>query len=353
MAYDGRKMRSARRSFTVLVLVAALFASLAALSRPRAALPAVPSIEVRATRIELPPGDPARGRLGALVFRSGLVLESGDPRFGGLSDLRLSPDGRRIFAVSDCGYGFSAELVHDEGGTLAGVEGPRLVDLTGPGGRALRIGENDAESLVADGPGLEVGFEGRGRVWRYAADPPFGPPVEPVPTPPGLALCGSNMGIETMARLDATRRLLVCEGERMPSLTVPAWIGMPGAWTARHYPLHFEGGWAGEPFRPTSATRLDDGDVLVLERRFPPFGSRVVRVPRASVEAPDGPLAPVEIASLEGSVLVDNYEGIEARRDPSGRTLVYLISDDNSCAKPGGTRVSLARTHLLLFELAD
>jgi hypothetical protein len=347
-------MRAARRSITVLVLVAAIFASLAALSRLRAALPPAPSIEVQATRIQLPPGDPARGRLGALLFRGGLVLESGDPRFGGLSDLRLSPDGRRMVAVSDCGYGFSAELVHDEAGGLAGIEAPRLVELTGPGGRALRIGENDAESLVADGSGLEVGFEGRGRVWRYTADPPFSPPVEPVPTPPGLALCGSNMGIETMARLDATRRLLICEGERTPSLTVPAWIGVPGgAWTERRYPLHFEGGWAGEPFRPTSATRLDDGDVLVLERRFPPFGSRVVRVPRASVEATGGPLAPVEIASLEGSALVDNYEGIEARRDEAGRTLVYLISDDNSCAKPGGTRISLARTRLLLFELAD
>jgi hypothetical protein len=155
-----------------------------------------------------------------------------------------------------------------------------------------------------------------------------------------------------MVLLDDGRRMLVCEGEKSPSLTVPAWVGGPGAWTGRRYPLHFAGGWLGEPFRPTGATRLPDGDVLVLERRFPPFGSRVVRLPKANVDGA-GPLEPVEVADLGGSALVDNYEGIEARRDERGRTLVYLVSDDNSCAKPGGSRFAIARTRLLAFELLD
>jgi hypothetical protein len=153
-----------------------------------------------------------------------------------------------------------------------------------------------------------------------------------------------------MVLVDDTRRLLVCEGEQTPSFTVPAWIGGPGEWSDRRYPLHFDGGWAGQPFRPTAATRLQGGDLLVLERRFPPFGIRVVRVSRASLDG-TGPLAPVEIASFEGSALVDNYEGIEARRDEGGRTLVYLLSDDNSCAKPGGSRLAIGRTRLLQFEL--
>jgi hypothetical protein len=345
-------MRSSRRrALVVLALAAALFAAAAALPRLRAALPPPPSIEVHARRIDLPPGDPARSRLGSLLFLGGLVLESEDPRFGGLSDLRLSPDGRHMVAVSDCGYGFSADLGYDAAGGLADLTKPRLVDLTGPGGRPLRMGENDAESLVADGPFLDVGFEGKGRVWRYSAEPPFGPPVETLATPPGLVRCGPNTGIETMTLVDANRRMLVCEGERTPSLTVPAWIGGEGAWGERRYPLHFDGGWAGQPFRPTGATKLDDGDLLVVERRFPPFGSRVVRVPRSSLEGA-GSLVTIEAANLEGSALVDNYEGIEARRDASGRMLVYLISDDNSCAKEGGIRIAIGRTHLLLFELS-
>jgi hypothetical protein len=43
---------------------------------------------------------------------------------------------------------------------------------------------------------------------------------------------------------------------------------------------------------------------------------------------------------------------VEARREASGRTLVYLISDDNGCAKtPGSRRSGLQRTLLLLFAL--
>jgi hypothetical protein len=48
---------------------------------------------------------------------------------------------------------------------------------------------------------------------------------------------------------------------------------------------------------------------------------------------------------------------VEARRDASGRTLVYLLSDDNGCAKTAGSKRSglqrsgMQRTLLLLFAL--
>ena len=53
--------------------------------------------------------------------------------------------------------------------------------------------------------------------------------------------------------------------------------------------------------------------------------------------------------------MLDNFEGIDARRDADGRTLVYLISDDNDCAKvPGGSRgTGLQRTLLLMFALQE
>jgi hypothetical protein len=110
----------------------------------------------------------------------------------------------------------------------------------------------------------------------------------------------------------------------------------------------------GEPFRPAGAALLPGGDVLVVERRFPPIGVRVVRLSRASLDA-TGPFAPEEIARIEAPLTVDNFEGVEARRDAaSGQTLVYLLSDDNGCAKDGATRVpGLQRTLLLMFSLDD
>jgi hypothetical protein len=147
--------------------------------------------------------------------------------------------------------------------------------------------------------------------------------------------------------------VLVCEGRRGASTTVPAWIGTGEAWTEREYPLRFDGGWAQEPFRPTGAARLPDGDLLLVERRFPPIGARVVRLPRASLDG-TGPLPTVEIARLEAPLTLDNFEGIDARRDASGRTLVYLLSDDNNCARtPGSRGPGLQRTLLLVFALEE
>jgi hypothetical protein len=152
-----------------------------------------------------------------------------------------------------------------------------------------------------------------------------------------------------MADVGDGRRLLVCEKRRSASTSVAAWVGSGRAWTEREYDLTFEGGWGGEPFRPTGAARLPGGDVIVLERRFPPIGARIARLDRARLEG-TGPLAPREIARFEAPLTLDNFEGIEARRDASGRTLVYLLSDDNNCAKNVVAPIR-QRTLLLMFAL--
>jgi hypothetical protein len=110
----------------------------------------------------------------------------------------------------------------------------------------------------------------------------------------------------------------------------------------------------GEPFRPTGAALLPGGDLLIVERRFPPAGARIVRLSRASLAAP-GPIQTVEVARIEAPLTVDNFEGVEVRRDAaSGKTLVYLLSDDNGCSKRGATRVpGLQRTLLLMFALDE
>ena len=97
-------------------------------------------------------------------------------------------------------------------------------------------------------------------------------------------------------------------------------------------------------FKPTGATTLPGGDVLVLERHYPPIGARIRRLAKATL-VPGAMLEAEEIARLEGSLTVDNMEGIDARRGPGGETLVYILSDDND--NP------LQRTYLLMFELIE
>lgn len=345
----------------VPALIAATLATASALSSlvpaSRAdAVHAVAPLALEVERVPLDPSDPARERVGSLAYRGGLWLRASDRRFGGLSDLRVSADGARLWAVSDCGYGLSATLSYDPEGRLADLGAASLVELVGSHGKNMSRDERDAESLVQDASRLEVGFEKDGRILAYALSPAFGGPGRSLPVPSGLHHCRSNGGLETMTPLDDGRRLLVCEARRGSSLDTPAWIGGGDRWTERSYPLLFEGGWGGEPFRPTSAACLPGGDVLMLERRFPPVGARVLRISREDLggDVIERPLHPREIARFERPLTIDNFEGI-AVRSAGGQTLVYVLSDDNNCAKtthgPRGT--GLQRTLLLMLALEE
>jgi hypothetical protein len=355
---------SSGRLAWIPVLVTAVLASASVLSAlaPAScadAARAEPPLSLAVEAVPLDPADPGRERVGALAYRGGIWLRSADSRFGGLSDLRVNADGSRLWAISDCGYGVSAALSYDAQGRLSGLADPRIVELVGSDGEPLSREERDAESLVLEGSSLEVGFEGTNRILAYALAPEFGGPARSLPVPRGLHHCKANGGIETMVLLDGGHRLLVCEESKRPSLDTLAWIGADDQWSERSYPLLFDGGWGGEPFRPTSAARLPGGDVLVLERRFPPTGARIVRISgddlaAASTSGSRRPLHPREIARLEKPLTLDNFEGIDVRTD-RGLTLVYVLSDDNNCAKrrhgPRGT--GLQRTLLLMFALGE
>jgi len=351
MSLRRRDQRGERLALVVSMAAVAL-AVFVALHAVAAAPEPSATLTVQATPVPLDPSDASRSVVGRLRFLGGLWLRSDDARFGGLSDLRVSPDGSRLTAVTDCGSGFTARLSYDVEGRLVGLGDPRLVALTDAGGQPLTRDEIDAESLMVVGSDeVDVGFEGHGTIRAYAPD--FAGPARVLPTPEGLRECGGNGGLELIADAGEGRRLLVCETRRGASQTVPAWIGTGDGWQPREYPLTFDGGWGGEPFRPTGAARLSNGDMLVLERRFPPLAARLVRVTRETLDG-TGLLQGSELARLEAPLSIDNFEGVEVLRDTRGRTVVYLLSDDNNCAKGAGARgLSPQRTLLLQFALAE
>ena len=77
-----------------------------------------------------------------------------------------------------------------------------------------------------------------------------------------------------------------------------------------------------------------------------------MRLSRDDLEG-DGPLVPREVARLAPPLTLDNFEGLDVRRDASGATLLYLVSDDNGCGKRRNVVAprALQRTLLLMFEL--
>lgn len=317
-------------SFAAALVAAAV---LLAPAPPRAA-----SITIEARPVPLNSDDLQQTTVGKLKYRGGLMLTSPDGNFGSLSDLRVSRDGRRLVAIGDTGTRVTATLRYDAEGNLAGIKDGDLGQLTGLDGKALRgRGDVDAEAMAPGAEGeLIVAFEREHRIWRYF---PNNPVPEPIPPPEELKQAPRNGGIEAMTLLNDGRLLLIAEDFGKGGRNV-AWVSSKDGWSVLTYAV--DGG-----FLPTGAATLDNGDVLTIERRFTlreGAAGRIKRIAKESIK-PGGHLDGAVVAEIRPPLTVDNFEGIEARKDADGRTLIYLISDDN--------HNPLQRTLLLMFELID
>ncbi len=107
-----------RSRWSVVAAAAAL--SLFCFSVARAQSPVSPRVSDAPTRIVVSakpieyfePRDPSRRRFGALEFRGGLELSSKYKEFGGISGLRVYPDGERFIAVTDLGRWIQGRILH-------------------------------------------------------------------------------------------------------------------------------------------------------------------------------------------------------------------------------------------------
>jgi hypothetical protein len=305
--------------------------------------PAEP-IEIASKAVPLNPKDPAQRRVGRLLYRGGLVLTAAGSRFGGLSALRLTQDGRRITFVSDEGSWLTARLVHDERGDLLGLAEAETGRLRGlDGGPLVEKEAADAESLalLSDGS-MVVGFEHQHRLLRYPVTQgrPDGVPTV-VPPPPGLGDAPPNGGIEALLAWDGGALFGLTEYFIVDQV-VRGWVGAADAWRALGY--RFD-----RAYRPSDMARLPGGDVAVLERAYNPergiVGVRIRRLVQKDVKG-GARIKSKTLAALDPPLTVDNFEGIDAVRGADGETLLYLVSDDNF-------RAGDQRTLLLMFSLGS
>ena len=297
------------------------------------------ALDIRTVRLNA--ADRAQDLVGRLRYLGGLVLRSEDARFGGLSGLTLGAAGRRLVAVSDAGYWFEADLVIGDDGRLVGLENAALSPLRGRDGAPVEgkcAGDAEAVERRGDASYI-VAFERDHRLWRYdvAGELAAARPIA-LESPPGLESVPSNRGIEALAVLGDSGLLAITEGATDGAGDLRGWLIGEGGASALGYRL--------TPFfRPTDMAVLPAGDVLILERSFIPPASLAarIRVVAAADIVPGARLRGAEIAHLEPPLIVDNFEGLAVHRDPRGRTVLYLVSDDNY--NP------LQRTLLLMFEL--
>ena len=305
-------------------------------------------VAVSSAPIPLYPNNPGDQRAGALVYRGGLLLTSGERTFGGLSDLAVSADGRDILAISDGGSWLRAKLAYDQAGNLAGMNSVEMAPMLNAGGRPVQGGARDAEGLTLERPNdihgpVVVSFERRVRVLRYDLSKGFSALPEIVPIGDWVQPLRTNAQLEAVTLFKPDTLLVFGEsriGNEDIRGALEAYPGNGQPQTRRFSIVPHD------PFSVTGAANAPDGGIFLLERRYSLLGGVGMELRHvAGSEVREG-------ARLGGQMLanlsyqdanIDNMEGLAVRRGPKGETLLYIISDNNFSP--------LQRTLLLMFEL--
>jgi hypothetical protein len=158
------------------------------------------SIEVNARPIpSFDTRDHSRTRFGSLEYRSGLVLTSRFPGFGGLSGLRLDARGERFISFSDKGSWFTGRIVY-HGREMTGLDDVEAAPMLGADGRPITArGWFDTESIALDGPHVYIGLERVNRVLRFDFSEGFTRSRgEEVPMPAAVRKLPFNKGLEAL-----------------------------------------------------------------------------------------------------------------------------------------------------------
>jgi len=312
-----------------------------------AAADALVSIDVKARPIPwFDRHDHDRVRFGALEYRSGLVLTSPFPRFGGLSGLRLDPKGERFISFSDHGHWFTGRIVY-EGRAMAGLADVESAPMLGTDGKPMAArGWYDSESIAIDGSFVYIGLERVNKVVRFDFSKGFTRARGGVvPLPKAASRLPNNKGLEALVFVPKGRPLagtLIAMSERGLDVDGNLMAFLVGGPTPGQFSVRRTG-----EFDISDATLLPSGDLLILERKFSwlsGVGIRIRRIPLASV-APNALIDGPAIFEADLSNEVDNMEGIDAHVTPEGETVLTMVSDDNFSM--------LQRTLLLQFTLLE
>lgn len=354
-------LRSGRRRFMKSAMAGLSLAALPALARAQLATElsskqAVPnehsvaapvSIEVNARPIpSFDPRDHSHVRFGSLQFRSGLVLTSSFPGFGGLSGIRLDSKGERFISFSDKGSWFTGRIVY-QGSEMTGLADVEAAPMLGADGRPITArGWFDSEFIALDGPFVYIGLERVNQVLRFDFSEGFTRSRgEIVPMPPAVKKLPFNKGLEALVMvpkglpLASTLIALSERGLDANGNLVAFLVGgpSPGQFSVRRT----------DNFDISDATLLASGELLVLERKFSlveGVGIRIRRIPLQSI-APDALVDGPAIFQADLGYEIDNMEGIDAFVTPDGDTVLTMVSDDNFSM--------IQRTLLLQFTLVE
>lgn len=328
---------AAMRRIILILVLAIMLLSPRQSAKDEAVVPA--SLLVNVRPLPLDSGNPARSQVGSLRFLGAWALTSGHNDFGGISAMRITPDGG-VLALNDSGtlMGFGVDR-HPRRQFIAPLP-VRAAERDWPNWKW------DSESLAYD-PETDrhwVGFELIERICRYA--PGFAR-VESCRSWPEMAAWPKTGGAEAMVRLPDGRFLVFSEFGYAPGgsgndvllfAADPAEADTPPPLHLRYRPP--------QGYRPTDALWLDKDRLVVLNRRVTfqeGFTGTLALVTLPPLRA-GAELVAQDIARLAPPLLADNYEAVALSHE-SGRAILWVASDDN--------HEFFQRTLLLKFALPD
>jgi len=282
-------------------------------------------VDWRLHRIDLMPALRERGlprKMGEVELIGAWQLTGRSSGFGNYSTLGRFADGTMV-------------SLGDKGGILW------FTPVDGKGPWRTRIGhvfvgdwrrvhtESDAESAIID-PGTQrllVAYEGSKSF--YSMNPDLSGRV--TIDQPELTKWPPNMGPESMVRLADGRVLVIAEansGGYWNRHSHPAML-FPGIPRPNEVPAHVTVEMP-EGFRPTDATLLPDGRILVLGRKVTLLGFfSTISIADPSTLRDGGVLQTRQIARIGDSRIRENYEGMTAVKERDGSITLWLISDNN------------------------
>ncbi len=274
--------------------------------------------------------DSSLTRFGTLEFRGGLVLTSRNPAFGGISAIRVEPDGSRFIAITDRGSWLRGRIVYRDG-RPTGIADAEMAPILGSDGKPLAArGWYDVESLTERDGMFYIGIERVEQIVRfdYRRDG-LSARGQPITVPPDFKTFAYNKSLECLASppqgsphsgdlIAVTERSLDKAGNLRSFL-------LSGDLVTRFSVKRTD------DFDVSDCTILSPGDLLLLERRYSPargVAMRIRRIPLADIKA-DTVADGRSMIEADLGYQIDNMEGIAVHRAAGGETIITLVSDNN------------------------
>jgi len=255
-----------------------------------------------------------------LKFLQSLDWSEDDDDFGGFSGLVVTDRGRGIWAASDKGTLWQAEVTRGEGVRIEALKAVWHDRFLDNGGNGVSGFTSDAEALApAQDGGLFVGYESYTRV--TGLHPPS-MRSEPLHKFDRFKDRWNNNSFEGLVRLADGTLMAVVEEWGAAVGGYPTFIGRKGSWLTGPVLR------TGPDFGASDATLDDEGRLWLLERRLTWFGQFEIRVSTCPAVALRGAVDCAPVLAVPPGQL-GNMEGMSVWRDAAGRQFMTLISDDN------------------------